>query len=68
MKRFLAGLAALFAFAHVFAADAPAEPPLEPHPMATIVFVLLFVGFCVGFVWMVWRKKEDRKQDQNPQS
>jgi len=26
--------------------------------------VVLFVGFCVVFAWMVWRKKEDKKEDQ----
>jgi hypothetical protein len=24
---------------------------------------VLFVGFCVVFAWMVWRKKEDKKED-----
>ena len=62
MKRFLAGLIALLPFAYAYA-DAPAEPPLEPHPIATIVFVALFVGCCVVFAWMVWRKKEDKKED-----
>ena len=62
MKRFLAGLITLLPSAFAWA-DAPAEPPLEPHPMATIVFLVLFVGFCVVFVWMIWRKKADKKED-----
>jgi hypothetical protein len=66
MKRILPGLIALLPLAAF--ADAPAEPPLEPHPMATIVFIVLFVGFCVVFAWMVWRKKEDKKEDHTPQS
>jgi hypothetical protein len=63
MKRILPGLIALLPFASAFA-DAPAEPPLEPHPMATIVFLALFVGFCVVFAWMVWRKKTDKPEDR----
>jgi len=62
MKRFLPGLIALLPAVSAFA-DAPAEPPLEPHPMATIVFIVLFVGFCVVFAWMVWRKKADKKEE-----
>jgi membrane protein DedA with SNARE-associated domain len=67
MKRLISGLIALLPLAYAYA-DAPTEPPLEPHPMATIVFIVLFVGFCVVFAWMVWRKKEDKKEDQTPQS
>ena len=48
MKRILYGLTALLPMASAFA-DAPPEPPIEPHPMATIVFLALFVGFCVVF-------------------
>ena len=62
MKRFLIGLISLLPSALAFA-DAPPEPPLEPHPMATIVFLVLFVGFCVVFAWMVWRKKADKKEE-----
>ena len=62
MKRFLPGLIALLPAVSAFA-DALAEPPLEPHPMATIVFIVLFVGFCVVFAWMVWRKKADKKEE-----
>jgi hypothetical protein len=62
MKRFLPGLVAWLPVISAYA-DAPAEPPLEPHPMATIVFIVLFVGFCVVFAWMVWRKKADKKEE-----
>jgi len=62
MKRFLPGLIALLPVASAFA-DAPPEPPLEPHPVATIVFLALFVGFCVVFAWMVWRKRTDKKEE-----
>jgi hypothetical protein len=29
---------------------------------------VLFVGFCIGFAWMVWRKKEDKKEDRQPKA
>jgi len=63
MKRFLAGLTALSLIASA-QAQTP-EPPLEPHPIGTIVFVVLFVGFCVVFAWMVWRNKDkDGKKEK----
>ena len=39
---------------------------LESDPMGTIIFGVLFVGFCVVFAWMVWRNK-GKKEDKNPQ-
>jgi len=36
------------------------EPVIESSPIATIAFLVLFVGFCAGFAWMVWRKKEKK--------
>jgi membrane protein DedA with SNARE-associated domain len=68
MKRFLAGLLALpMAALAQTAGQAAPEPPVEAHPIGTIVFVVLFVGFCVVFVWMVWRNK-GKKEDQKPES
>ena len=37
------------------------EPPVESSPIATIAFIVLFVGFCVGFAWMVWRNKDKKE-------
>jgi len=65
MKRFLAGLLALPLSAFAQSQSAP-EPPVEAHPIGTIIFVVLFVGFCVVFAWMVWRNK-DKKEDGKPQ-
>ena len=61
MKRLLAALIAapLLASAQ---SQAP-EPPLEPHPIGTIVFIVLFIGFCVVFAWMVWRNRDKDKKD-----
>ncbi len=56
MKRLLAGSIASFLFASA-RAQAP-EPAGEPNTLATAIFLVLFVGFCVGLVWMVWRNKD----------
>ena len=65
MKRILAALIAWFPLASA-QAQAP-EPPLESNPAGTIVFVVLFVGFCVVFAWMVWRNKDkDKKESKKP--
>ena len=61
MKRFLAGSIATFLFASAHA-QAP-EPAAEPNMLGTAIFLVLFVGFCAGFVWMVWRKKEDKPKE-----
>ena len=65
MKRFLSGALALLPLTAA-AIDAPPEPPLEAHPLGTLIFIALFVGFCVVFAWMVWRNK-DKKEDGKPQ-
>jgi hypothetical protein len=37
------------------------EPAIESSPIATIAFIVLFVGFCAGFAWMVWRNRDKKK-------
>jgi hypothetical protein len=64
MKKLLAGSIALCLLASAHA-QTP-EPPIESNPMGTIIFGVLFVGFCVVFAWMVWRNK-GKKEDKNPQ-
>ncbi len=59
MERFLPGF---IAFSLLLPAHAQApEPPVESNTLGTIIFLVLFVGFCVGFVWMVWRKDKEKK-------
>lgn len=60
MKRFLSGCipALVCLSAH---AEIPPEPPIESNPVGLIIFGVLFVGFCVGFMWMVWRKAKGSK-------
>jgi len=60
MNKFLTGSIASFLFASAHA-QAP-EPAAEPNTLATTVFLVLFVGFCAGFVWMVWRNKDKDKK------
>jgi hypothetical protein len=60
MKRYLSAPVTLLWLASAHA-QAP-EPPVESHPVGTIVFVVLFVGFCVVFAWMVWRNKDKEKK------
>ena len=62
MKRFLAGAIASFLFASAYA-QTP-EPAVEPNTLATAIFLVLFVGFCVGFAWMVWRNKDKDKKKE----
>jgi len=64
MKRLLAGLYALPLSVLAQSQTAP-EPQIEPHPIGTLVFVVLFVGFCAVFAWMVWRNK-GKKEDPKP--
>jgi len=62
MKRYLWAPAALLLLASAYA-QAP-EPPVESHPIGMIVFVVLFVGFCVVFAWMVWRNRDKGKKEE----
>jgi hypothetical protein len=63
MKKGLLALTALLLSASAHA-QTPPEPPLEPHPIGTIVFLVLFVGVCVVFMWMIWRKKDDKQEKE----
>lgn len=38
-----------------------AEPPVESSMIGTIVFVLLFVGGCAAFAWMIWKNEKKSK-------
>ncbi len=45
-------------------ADVAAEPPLETNTTGLVVFGVLFVAFCVGMLWMMWKgsKKDAHKK------
>ncbi len=53
----------LMTLAAVAQAVTEPEPPLEQHPIGIAVFALLFVGFCVGMVWMIYRSNSKKPDD-----
>jgi hypothetical protein len=57
---YLSTLLALFVCTSVRAETL--EPKIESSPVAMIVFFVIFVGFCAGFAWMVWRKKDKKSE------
>ncbi|MBI2959589.1 MAG: hypothetical protein HYY28_04690 [Betaproteobacteria bacterium] len=64
MARILSGLLLLLSLCYAFAAQAVDNPPAESSgSMGTIIFGILFFGFCIGFVWLVWRNEKKQKQD-----
>jgi hypothetical protein len=62
MKRILSGIALLpYLCAH--AQTQAVEPAAESNPLGMIIFGVLFLGFCLGFVWMVWRNQGKEKKE-----
>jgi len=55
MRRILAALFAFFFTFSAFAQAAAAEPPVEKaSPLTVAIFVVLFVGGCVGYLLYTW--------------
>ncbi len=48
------------------AADVAAEPPLETNTTGLVVFGVLFVGFCVGILWMMWKGGKKKQNEPQP--
>lgn len=65
MSRVLAALPLLVISLAAYAVDA--EPPAESSMIGTIVFILLFVGGCAAFGWMVWKNEKKSKQKAGQQ-
>lgn len=57
----------LMALAAAAQAVTEPEPPVEQHPIGLAVFALLFIGFCVGMVWMIYRSNS-KKTDDAPEA
>ena len=61
MARFLSGLSLLFLYCSAFAEIAAEVPAAESNMVGFIIFGVLFVGMCVGFVWLViWNDKKQK--------
>ena len=65
MARLPSALCMLLACSSVFAQTAPAAAPAEESNMlAVIIFAVLFVGLCVGFVALMIRNEKRRKASE----
>lgn len=65
MPRLFSVLTLMLAWSGAFAEIAPAAAPAEQgNTMGFILFGLLFVLMCVGFVWLVvWNDKKQKAKD-----
>jgi hypothetical protein len=52
-------LAVRSAHAEIAGANPPAD---ETNLVGTALFIALFVAFCAGFAWYVWRNEQKAKQ------
>ena len=65
MARLLSGLSLFLFYCSAYAQTAAANPPEETaSTTAVIIFVVLFVGSCVGFIWMVYSAERKKKATQ----
>lgn len=65
MNRFLFGLSLLLLQFSAYADVAAEAPPETSGVTGFVVFSIIFVAICVGFVWMVVRSE---KKDKGKQS
>ena len=62
MIKILSALPLVFVSLAAYAVDA--EAPAESAGMIGTIVLLLFVGGCAAFAWMIW--KNEKKSKQNP--
>ena len=64
MRRFLSGLSLFLFYCSAYAeiAATKVQDEATASPIVVIVFGILFVGFCVGFTWMVYSGSKKSKQ------
>jgi hypothetical protein len=61
--KFLAALILVLLPAVTNAQQATANTPVEEgNAIGTILFGIVFVGACIGFVWLVWRNDKKQKE------
>lgn len=65
MTKILSAVLLLLQFCSAYAVTETPPAPEGVSSLGTIIFVVLFFGFCFGFIWMVW--KSDKKQKQEPE-
>lgn len=64
MARILSALLLFLPLYSTYAVTSAENPPAESSGlMGTIIFGIIFFGFCIGFVWMVWRNEKKQKQE-----
>lgn len=67
MTKFLSGIFSFFVscLAYAQTREAPPDAPLpETNVIGIILFLLLFVGLCVGYGWYVWRGERKRRREE----
>jgi len=66
MARFLAHILPLLVLGSAYAADVQDAPiPETINWVGIIIFLVLFFGGSVAFIWMVYRHDKKTKQDEN---
>jgi hypothetical protein len=65
MSRILAALPLVLLSLAAYAVEA--EPPVESNMVGTIIFIVLFVGGCAAFAWMIWKNEKKSKQKAGQQ-
>lgn len=67
MTRFFTAVFSILLIGSAYAQGAAAEEPIQAvSGYATVIFIVLFIGFCVGIVWMIARggKKEEGQEEK----
>ena len=62
MTRFLSGLSLFLFCCSAYAQTGVPNDPEPASPTVVIIFVVLFVVCCVGFVWMIYSAERKKKQ------
>lgn len=63
MARFLAFIFPLLALNFAYAAD-DAPLPESINWIGITIFLVIFLGGCVGFFWLLWRNEKKAKQGE----